>query len=258
MPDHPLTEFKGLIENYTSRSLSYDSDALNAVAGVSSHLRQQNLHPAYSLRGVPLYRDPRGILSVEHSVAHALAWWDIENQSLRRDVFPSWTWAGWTGRVQWPHLDERYNHTDIRNFELQNRSGEQVHLRERNGLFQRDLDSVVAVLFDAPFLPVTCFRLIDDELCVIDQSLELMRFEFSPDVAHSLLPNLLQGVWSCIVLEPFNSSGADNWRAFSILQVSWTDKQSAERLGCFPSMPLSIEEVHEFESMTYMRRVSLV
>ncbi|KAF2853566.1 HET-domain-containing protein [Plenodomus tracheiphilus IPT5] len=74
--------FWQLIENYTRRTLSFESDAIRAFSGILRSLEPQN---GVAVWGTPQREFGRGI-SFKHS-DHRL--------DLRREGFPSWSWAGW-------------------------------------------------------------------------------------------------------------------------------------------------------------------
>jgi hypothetical protein len=82
------------VQHYTSRSLSYNTDILNAFTGIMNYLR-----PGF--RGEFLF----GLPSTE--LESALLW-QPDGELMRRidpvsgqQLFPSWSWAGWEGRVFW-------------------------------------------------------------------------------------------------------------------------------------------------------------
>ncbi|KAJ0122413.1 HET-domain-containing protein [Diaporthe amygdali] len=81
------------IGEFSQRELTYDGDALNAMAGVLS------LYPDIAFCGLPVPRLlPVGCrLDREtDSLTLALAWTGSDQPgSTRRHAFPSWTWAGW-------------------------------------------------------------------------------------------------------------------------------------------------------------------
>ncbi|KAF2111213.1 hypothetical protein BDV96DRAFT_475107, partial [Lophiotrema nucula] len=82
-----------LVEQYTSRSLSYESDGHNAFQGIE---RQLSKHWGWTFRkGLPA---PQFVES--------LLWRHSDTTSLRivvhdkSDYLPSWSWSGWTNDVQ--------------------------------------------------------------------------------------------------------------------------------------------------------------
>ncbi|KAL8686000.1 MAG: hypothetical protein Q9218_007414, partial [Villophora microphyllina] len=97
------------IRTYTSRTLSNDSDSLNAFLGIAAYY---SINKGISLLlGLPvwvgLFAD--GKFGLQHSLALALSVWKHTAQPVepgaamyiadcpRRAVLPSWTWAGWQG-----------------------------------------------------------------------------------------------------------------------------------------------------------------
>ncbi|KAH9863744.1 hypothetical protein J1614_009676 [Plenodomus biglobosus] len=74
--------FWRLIENYSQRSLSFEADAIRAFSGILRSIEQQH---GVAVWGIPQREFGRGI-SFEHSPYQS---------GMRREGFPSWTWAGW-------------------------------------------------------------------------------------------------------------------------------------------------------------------
>jgi hypothetical protein len=100
-----------LATNFTSRDLSWDSDALNAFAGIMRHL-QTSKYPIKQVLGIPYLLpsiSPNGVTHLDCIVA-ALCWrhieccWSGRGTVKRRHEFPSWTWAGWAGAISWTDL----------------------------------------------------------------------------------------------------------------------------------------------------------
>jgi hypothetical protein len=116
LKDNPYSYF-GEIEEYTTRSLSYQSDALNAIMGVfrsaetagweQGPIRQLwglvilpdswllNSDYLSGLEAIPVARHhhPDLIFSLP-SFGHALSW-TVEYPLCRNREFPSWSWSGW-------------------------------------------------------------------------------------------------------------------------------------------------------------------
>jgi hypothetical protein len=95
-----IGEFEGLIQNYSERILSFESDVYNAFAGVSRQLMVQL--DTDLCHGMPTrYFD------------WFLLWRPLSLQSRRLSqgkdiVAPSWSWSGWVG-TSWPHMWDWYN-----------------------------------------------------------------------------------------------------------------------------------------------------
>ncbi|KAJ2898035.1 HET-domain-containing protein [Zalerion maritima] len=83
-----------LAVDYSKRSLTFESDALLAFAGIIRDLANQNLK---HVAGLP-YVDSGGSL-LTGSFLHSLCWlsWPPNSafSAKRREGFPTWTWAGW-------------------------------------------------------------------------------------------------------------------------------------------------------------------
>ncbi|KAF2129553.1 hypothetical protein P153DRAFT_21496 [Dothidotthia symphoricarpi CBS 119687] len=80
------------VEEYTTRDMALQEDALKALTGVLSYLQT-------SFRGSFLYGLP------DTEIDQALLWRPRDNAIRRKDrtgryLFPSWSWAGWIGSVE--------------------------------------------------------------------------------------------------------------------------------------------------------------
>lgn len=106
-----IRKYLVLATNYTSRTLSFDSDSLNAFLGIVAHF-EKSKYPILHLEGIP-YVSPGifidGAVRLDSAVA-GLCWrhvdcrWSGRPEVRRRVEFPSWTWAGWAGAVSWTDL----------------------------------------------------------------------------------------------------------------------------------------------------------
>lgn len=81
----PLDIYDSCILNYTCRKLSYADDILNAFAGILSFL-------SIKLESLMAYGLPCSTFDF------SLLWEPVQSLE-RRQKFPSWSWAGWTGAV---------------------------------------------------------------------------------------------------------------------------------------------------------------
>lgn len=87
-PDEPaLSAYQMLLLYYSERQLTKDSDAINAFAGMLRFLSSRM--ESRVLEGLPTASFDLSLL--------------FRGTGLRRrPEFPSYSWAGWAGRVQWP------------------------------------------------------------------------------------------------------------------------------------------------------------
>ena len=89
------------ISEYSKRTLSHQSDILNALLGILAYFRRQK--GICHLWGIPFFTSgPVSPLSSSRSFEMSLRWVVI-GLSSRRAGFPSWSWTGYNGLVQ--HAD---------------------------------------------------------------------------------------------------------------------------------------------------------
>ncbi|GKZ90671.1 hypothetical protein AnigIFM59636_002593 [Aspergillus niger] len=111
-PSRPWA-FRTHLSHYSSRILSYNTDAINAFRGVLA----RSSRPTYY--GIPLLFGEESTYALAHDhnlrFACALAWEPIyrpprcdtsdgngnNRHLIRRSEFPSWSWAGWIGQVSY-------------------------------------------------------------------------------------------------------------------------------------------------------------
>ena len=80
-----FTEYTRVVEEYTHREISYESDILNAFAGL--------------LHIFSRFFRCKTLLGLPESLLDVALLWKPMTQLQRRSGFPSWSWAGWVGRV---------------------------------------------------------------------------------------------------------------------------------------------------------------
>ena len=80
-----FAEYTRAIEEYTHREISYESDVLNAFAGL--------------LHIFSRFFRCKTLLGLPESLLDIALLWKPTSQLRRRNGFPSWSWAGWVGRV---------------------------------------------------------------------------------------------------------------------------------------------------------------
>ncbi|KAK4178820.1 HET-domain-containing protein [Triangularia setosa] len=96
-----IGQYEGLMQEYSSRALSFQADVYNAFAGVSRQIKYQlNTDICHGLPTI--YFD------------WFLLWRPLSLQSRRllettgQPVGPSWSWSGWVG-CSWSHMWDWYN-----------------------------------------------------------------------------------------------------------------------------------------------------
>jgi hypothetical protein len=93
-----------LIYHYSSRQITYATDAVRAFAGIQSFF-DTRWFPVHNFQGLPALR-------IRQNVFVALCWThETARIAHRRPSFPSWTWAGWESAVLFPWF--RFNATQV-------------------------------------------------------------------------------------------------------------------------------------------------
>lgn len=95
-------------EEYSTRSLTFDEDSLNAFTGVARSLEKSRRPPVRNIFGIP-FLHPRDVATPScnylQMLLAGLSWRHKPTPGStprRRQEFPSWSWAGWAGPVVWP------------------------------------------------------------------------------------------------------------------------------------------------------------
>ncbi|KAK4221613.1 heterokaryon incompatibility protein-domain-containing protein [Podospora fimiseda] len=98
-----IMAIRQIIAEFTKRRLSFDENSLNAVLGVLAVFR--GMEPSvYCCQGLPVSQQPDGRIE-DNLLLESLFWYHNDPASARRrEQFPSWSWAGWSGSIVWKHL----------------------------------------------------------------------------------------------------------------------------------------------------------
>ncbi|KAK8024448.1 hypothetical protein PG993_012514 [Apiospora rasikravindrae] len=135
VPDKPTTfnAYTHCAERFSQRTLSFDSDSLNAFGGMIKRFESLERGPVRHLWGSPFF-DPHDDYSPGDIVDYAgfflagLSWRHVTTTTAttappapaprtksakqpprpalprRRKKFPSWSWTGWEGAATWPRV----------------------------------------------------------------------------------------------------------------------------------------------------------
>ncbi|KAH7019581.1 heterokaryon incompatibility protein-domain-containing protein [Ilyonectria destructans] len=101
------------IEEYSGRELTKEQDSLNAFQGILQHFSKYAVEGGrakfYHVCGIPYLHAPHRHLDINLSYfIDGLAWSHLGDKTPRqRTGFPSWSWAGWSGRVEYLHRVEK-------------------------------------------------------------------------------------------------------------------------------------------------------
>ena len=81
-----IWKYEQLVHSYTSRKMTMDTDALNAISAILTRFQESHYKKGF-VQGLPVEDLPAALLWTYND--------DIEPR--RRDNFPSWSWVGWEG-----------------------------------------------------------------------------------------------------------------------------------------------------------------
>jgi hypothetical protein len=105
--DDPTT-IMSFISEFSRRSLTFPGDRLNAMQGIFQSF-SKGKWPLWHVMGVPVFKlaesepawhlqDLSPSCSAEHAFIAGLSWGSL-SPGKRNEPFPSWTWAGWTSKL---------------------------------------------------------------------------------------------------------------------------------------------------------------
>jgi hypothetical protein len=256
--DH-LRNFSHLVSLYSQRQLTYDSDALHAFSGVMEKLQDQT--DAMILRtmsGLPIIAHTTNGNLRQASPFIALSWCGWESQ--RRDVLPSWTWAGWRGPTFWPFRGMGSNwkaFSAMKDIVMTEKNGTPVSIRANTQ--SNMLDCVAAIEFDAPMVPSAAFTSQLEEFPWDKEDLEDMllwgaRVNLDPSFGRPefFLDQIEKGNWSCLLLGTYESRTTKE--ITYLLVIEWLEGNTAIRLGSITVDGFNEDNVAALER----RRVNLV
>jgi hypothetical protein len=137
-----------LVDNYSRRKLSFPSDSLNAISGVFAVLSKSF---GWRFRaGLP-----------DHLIDHALLWRPGDSRHIRNFGFPSWTWAGWSGRIDWQFqslLESAHSPLNLDAWELVELRTEIKYLDPSPNKVLEEQQDILC--FEAQVLPAKIFEVI--------------------------------------------------------------------------------------------------
>jgi hypothetical protein len=142
---HGLTKATELLIQYSRRKLRYNSDALNAIMAVLSHL-QSGADCVSSIWGVPFAR----IKTTRDQRVLCIFWHidpTIDDLASRRPEFPSWSPLGWDGSVRFLDPADQYYITKEQATKLRVKS--ESLLRAKDPQNSSKLLEITACIFQA-------------------------------------------------------------------------------------------------------------
>lgn len=259
-PLRSFQKFTNLVRQYTKRTLTFDSDILNAFTGIAHQLSASNLL-TYNFAGLP-YVPWVDAVSREKLVSLALSCEIVleEGESERRPGFPSWTWAGWKGVAYWFHrpgeLDDIFPAMSNIRFESADPPGHEESVTSE--FTQSFLDGVIAISFDATLVPMEYIAFdedcgdSDDRLFMGGETLE----DWCDLSVSTVAEKLEKGLWSCLILACIAPDESSEVHRVSVYIIEWQDGTTATRLGITMSY-LKLSLLQKLQKVE-QRRVRLV
>ncbi|KAG4436784.1 hypothetical protein IFR05_007718 [Cadophora sp. M221] len=97
-PGSSPVHLKHFIGEYSGKNLTYPADKLNAMKGIFMHFGKLK-PPVDHLMGIPMVSSVTAKSYDPLNCFLAGLSWRLENPQTRHVEFPSWTWAGWDGKL---------------------------------------------------------------------------------------------------------------------------------------------------------------
>ncbi|KIM99873.1 hypothetical protein OIDMADRAFT_126407 [Oidiodendron maius Zn] len=106
---HDSSDYYERVQKYTQRSLTYDSDILNAFQGLLREYETRRGFKIYHVWGVPTIScikktfgggDHQSVVKTSLQGFMLGLCWFLKSPSERRVGFPSWSWVGWKGIIE--------------------------------------------------------------------------------------------------------------------------------------------------------------
>ncbi|OTB13152.1 hypothetical protein K445DRAFT_320332 [Daldinia sp. EC12] len=153
------------VEQYSARELSCNSDALRGFAGIIRSFSNNAQDPVWHIWGLPISMRNANI---SDELARSLSWLhddsDIPCVSLgtrgRRHDFPSWTWAGWSGKVHsnWISREDR-SQLHLRINHLEDSRGKTIRLKSAvRSILEESVCAFHILSVEALMVPLHLFK----------------------------------------------------------------------------------------------------
>lgn len=150
-------EYLSAVQDYSARDLSYEADSLNAFRGIIH--RYSNLEePVFTIWGLPYpaQGDKYRNFYLGLTWAHTGKCWEGSRRPQRRQGFPSWTWAGWSGTVQFGKIGSfRKIRSSVRSVRFGDRTDDTVSLESLSSTTPETMCRELRII--APALPLSLF-----------------------------------------------------------------------------------------------------
>lgn len=160
-----LVVFMGLVEQYTARDLTYDTDSLRAFTGLIRKF--ETVETAVTqIWGVPFCRG-ESEKETMNSFVDGLGWnhsFMEHGKPRRRSGFPSWSWAGWAGKAQYQERrsgsGSNQLNSDVKSVSIEMDGGSKVNVSAYIDIVKtlpQESESPPAIIIQALALPASAF-----------------------------------------------------------------------------------------------------
>ncbi|RYC54011.1 hypothetical protein CHU98_g12196 [Xylaria longipes] len=156
-------QYCACVEDYSTRELTYDSDALNAFFGIIKRFELNEGKALETVQGLSYPTSERFSVRWDY-LCHSLCWRHHGSINVkRRPQFPSWTWAGWSGGVHFAntgggHTYDRYCFAyRFRELAFEDQSGTRRELPQNEHQSQSSNSAYMYLCLKAHTVPASAF-----------------------------------------------------------------------------------------------------
>jgi hypothetical protein len=242
-------QFKSIIEEYSTRELSFHSDAVNAISGVLA-VFEKSLFPISNIQGIPWEEKSADCF------CNGLAWCHLSPQKAQREMqFPSWSWAGWgCSEINWVGTGLNLNGVGISDYKsylenvaVEDESGFCALIIQAQDFLQRtatrsQVRTAKVISFDAPVVTklLSFDSTYNTPLKWSDCQLGGYKIELYnglnplPYTAEDAIQNFHKGLWECIPILEFHHVISE---ALIVLVIEWHDPYATSRVGALRFEP---------------------
>jgi hypothetical protein len=184
--DLVMDNLRQRLSKYVRRSMTYDSDAINAFLGILGKFEHgpQKIQHYWGLPIIPMA--PSGMTQEDRMIelfhgeyyapeyslhkrfAASLTWniYDYSNRKQRRDGFPSWTWAGWYEQSCFPTCASSHVFPEVK-IGIEDLNGKVVNVEDfasSGGFSLSPMHITPYIHITARAAPVQIHKLMEDEI----------------------------------------------------------------------------------------------
>ncbi|KAK1448740.1 hypothetical protein CMEL01_08055 [Colletotrichum melonis] len=242
-----MHDFFRPLQQFTTRTLTFDTDSLKAAIGLLKILAQRS-PPILNFVGLPYSPVKENKELIGPYCFAALSWChEHKVNPRRREFFPSWTWAGWAGAIHWicyPYLDSSESLSPfMRGLQFESENGmlstacNYLQLGQESELCP-DTRSAVAIHFETPLLSASLFCVNSNEskssgwaeLTIGGHKLSMTDRKTPTASPFDFLERLKNGQWGCLMLGIYESR-RNAIREMYLLIIEWQGGHTATRVG---------------------------